>query len=113
MYESLNEAAKAVHKNARNKGWWDGGRQFTDVIALIHSEVSEALDEYRNGHEYTEIYYIGNIGTKPEGVPIEMADIILRVLDFCGHAGIDIEEALRLKMAYNDSRPFRHGGKRA
>jgi len=48
---------------------------------------------------------------KPYGVPIEIADVIIRALNFCGRHGIDIKKAIDEKMAYNKSRPFRHGGK--
>lgn len=48
---------------------------------------------------------------KPEGIPSELADIIIRVLDICGHLDIDIANALADKMAYNETRPYRHGGK--
>ena len=51
-------------------------------------------------------------GRKPEGVAIELADCIIRILDYCGAQGIDVDEATRIKHEYNKSRPYRHGGKR-
>jgi NTP pyrophosphatase (non-canonical NTP hydrolase) len=48
---------------------------------------------------------------KPCGVPSEIADIIIRCLDFSGEHGIDIERAVREKAAYNKTRPFKHGNK--
>lgn len=50
---------------------------------------------------------------KPEGFGIELADVIIRVLDLCRAMGIDIQRCYELKTAYNESRPHRHGGKRA
>lgn len=106
----INEVAKQIHENAVDHGWWDEERGFPEVLALIHSEVSEALEEYRNGHLPTEVY-TGNNG-KPEGIPIELADVIIRVLDYCGYAGIDIDAAISQKHEYNRTRPYRHGGKK-
>lgn len=106
----INEVAKQIHENAVDHGWWDEERGFPEVLALIHSEVSEALEEYRNGRLPTEVY-TGNNG-KPEGIPIELADVIIRVLDYCGYAGIDIDAAISQKHEYNKSRPYRHGGKK-
>lgn len=84
----LNKFAKEVHENARAHGWWDTERSFGEVIALIHSELSEALEEYRNGHTPTETYY--SEGGKPEGIPSELADVVIRVLDWCGHGGREL-----------------------
>lgn len=122
----LNELAKEVHENAVAHGWWKKEPSFGDIISLCHSELSEALEEYRAGKD--EIYYRctrnGNIAHvcdgvcppcnygQPEGIAIELADCILRILDYCGHAGIDIDEAIALKHEYNKTRPYKHGGKR-
>ena len=43
---TINEFAAEVHKNAVDHGWWEGERTFPEIVALIHSEVSEALEEY-------------------------------------------------------------------
>lgn len=119
----LKKLAKEIHDMAVNHGWWELDRSFGEVIALCHSELSEAFEEYRNGHEPTEMYYsskdeVGKpvyspLAGKPEGVPSELADCIIRILDYCEHVGIDIDEAIQIKMKYNESRPYRHGGKRA
>ena len=53
----------------------------------------------------------GETGCKPEGVAVEMIDCILRILDWCAMEGVDVDELLRMKLAYNKGRPYRHGGK--
>ena len=73
-------------------------------------EEIEALEEYRNGHGATEIGLGYNV--KTEGIPTELADVNIRVLDYCGYAGIDIDAAISQKHEYNKSRPYRHGGKK-
>lgn len=108
--KNLNEWAKEIHENAVFHGWWDDEKSFGEIVALCHSELSEALEEYRNGNEPTEIY-TGSDG-KLEGIPIELADVIIRILDYCGYAGIDIDAAITQKHEYNKTRPYRHGGKR-
>lgn len=87
--EFLNTLSKEVHQNAVEHGWWEEERSFGEVIALIHSELSEALEEYRNGHAVTEIYYNGD---KPEGVPVELVDVAIRLLDVVGKNGWELKE---------------------
>lgn len=106
----LNELAKEIHESAIEHGWWESEREFPEIIALCHSELSEALEEYRNGLLPAKIYSLGL--NKPEGIPIELADCIIRILDYCGHENIDIEKALQIKVEYNKTRPYRHGGKK-
>lgn len=112
---TIKEWVKEIHENAKTHGWWDNGeRNFGELLMLIVSEASEALEEYRNGHPVTETYYSTDKQGNPkmEGVPSELADIVIRVCDLCGHYGIDLEAVITEKHAYNKSRPYKHGGKR-
>lgn len=106
---SLNHLAKQCHEVSKSKGWLEETRTFGDLIALMHSELSEALEEFRAGHGFNEIYWLED---KPEGIPIELADCLIRILQFCGTYEVDIDRAYDIKIAYNQTRPHRHGGKK-
>jgi len=109
----INKLSKEAYENTVSHGahgWNDEDRSFGDIIALIHSELSEALEEHRNKKGFTEIYYNDN-NEKPLGIPIELADVVIRVFDVCEKYKIDLEKAIRIKMEYNSKRPFKHGGK--
>lgn len=109
---NLKQLASAIHENATEKGWWmpSTPRSIGDQFSNFHAEISEAWEEYRKGREMNEVYYIDG---KPEGIPIELADCLIRILDTCEAYNIDIEEAINVKMKYNQTRPYRHGGKLA
>jgi len=136
----LNDFAKEIHKNAVQHGWWDVKRTLPEILMLCVSELAEALEEYRNNNPvyYTgcrlnldcTISDIqgatcperslddGAAGIpcphstgKPQGIVVELADCIIRFLDYCGRECIDIETAIREKFEYNKTRPYKHGGK--
>jgi NTP pyrophosphatase (non-canonical NTP hydrolase) len=108
----LNELAKEIYDTACEKGWHDKPVAFGDAIANIHGELSEAFEEYRKGKGLSETYLsFDDPNGKPEGIPSEFADVIIRVLDNCHMYGIDIDLAISMKMQYNKTRPYKHGGK--
>lgn len=109
LANDLNDFAEEVHALAMEKGWWDPAPSFPEIVAMCHSELSEALEAWRKGGDWFGVDYLGD---KPEGVAVEMADCVLRILDWAGREGIDLDEILKLKHEYNKTRPYRHGGKR-
>lgn len=155
-------AQRDVHHTATEKGWWDDPREFGTMIALVHSEASEALEAARladnniadEWYKYTPpapsapipdfakaaVARLAQVAArgymspgapppgpltadengalrragyaKPEGVPSELADIVIRAMDIAEFYGIDLGRAILEKMEYNQARPYKHGGKK-
>lgn len=97
---TLSYLTNACYNNAVERGFHDKPRSFGDDMALIHSEVSEALEEFRASGSPSD-----------ETVAAELADVIIRVCDTAGKFGVDLDLAVKKKMEVNRSRPYRHGGK--
>lgn len=113
----VNEALFQSRNNALQ-------REQGNALMLIVSEAAEALEELRDGRAANKTYYpdghnaedsMGNLNGpwvkagKPEGVPSEIADIVIRCLDFADANGFDLGDILAEKIAYNTGRPFKHG----
>jgi NTP pyrophosphatase (non-canonical NTP hydrolase) len=115
--KSLGEMTGEVLANCKEKGWYDTSVSFGEAMALLHSEVSEALEAWRkwgtdDRTRNAEYYEDGTPALfKPEGVGSEFADIFIRLLDYCSRFGVDLESEYERKMKYNRTRPYRHGGK--
>lgn len=105
---NFNQFALEVHRNAVAHGWWEGPRTFGEIIALCHSELSEALEEFRAKRP---MVYCNGLGTnkacmddecggieclncftdrKPEGIAVELADCIIRILDWLGKEDLNV-----------------------
>ena len=120
----INELAKAAHANQVNKGFVEPGtiRNFGECIALVHSELSEALEGMREGQiepnagekiMITKDLAVGNAESyqKFKKTPgFELADAVIRILGMVEEHGIeDFEWYIRTKMAYNTTREYKHG----
>jgi NTP pyrophosphatase (non-canonical NTP hydrolase) len=102
----FDAVAQEVNQIAIEKGWWKGERNEGELIALMHSELSEALEAIRNGNPPDDKI--------PEftGVEAELADVIIRIMDMAAAKGYRVGEAVVAKINYNKNRPYKHGGKK-
>lgn len=105
---TIREMQKEAASQGAASGWNDRPIEIPEMVALLHSEASEALESWRKGEP---IWWIGE-GGKPEGVAAEIADILIRAAHYAELLSFDLEDAVEKKMKYNKTRPYRHGGKR-
>ena len=109
---NLRELVKRSFQQSKDAGFHDKDEDDHVAIklALVHSEVSEALEAYRDPNE--PAFFWRGEGDKPEGIAAELADVVIRVADLCGMLDIDLDYAVKAKLDYNRTRPYRHGGRK-
>lgn len=123
--KTINELRDKAYTTALEKGWYENEDQLGTRLALIHSEVSEALEADRNGlhcrkqdldlvlaieddNEFKKAFK----ALVKDRFEDELADVIIRILDMSGRLLIDLDGHIAAKMRYNAMREYKHGGKR-
>lgn len=86
-------------------GFGPGGRSDSEFIALVHSELSEALEAMR--HDNPPDKHIPQFSS----IEAELADVVIRIMGYAKARGWNIPKAIEAKMEYNSTRSYRHGGK--
>jgi NTP pyrophosphatase (non-canonical NTP hydrolase) len=122
---NLIELQNKIHKNAKEKGFWDMEHNFGNDLMLIVGELGECSEAHRNG-EFANLKEFENIINSDESVlsyneafrkyvkdtvEDELADALIRILDCAKGWGINLEKHVHYKMKFNESREKLHGKK--
>ena len=121
MKEIINKFCKEIYQVNKEKGFWDDRENLpqlgsltgeesetldkafnAQMLALIHSEISEALEADRKDLMDDKLPH-------RKGLEVELADAAIRIFDMAGGLNMDLGGAILEKLTYNKSRPFKHG----
>lgn len=100
--DDFNDIAVRCHRIAREHGFWDEPRNKGEMIALIHSELSELLEAVRKPGPDHHCPGFDNEA-------IELADAVIRIMDYAVGFGLPIHAAVLAKLNFNETRPHKHG----
>jgi NTP pyrophosphatase (non-canonical NTP hydrolase) len=129
----MEQLIKKAHGMAKEKGFWDSERNKSELLMLIVSELSEALEALRKNHyankkAVDELHRDMQVNLWDDEFNImdgawkaafeaeikssfedELADVAIRLFDLCGGLGVDLDKHIELKMMYNSMRGYKHG----
>ena len=116
IHSEVSEAFDAYRKHGRNMKatWYSVTRRHQDFPQVMETTVLESDDpeillKVREGYNFVNIGKFPDRPPKPEGVPAELADVIIWIMDACEIMGVDLEAAIIHKLNYNRTRDYRHG----
>ena len=126
----INKLAQEIHEGNKARGFYEGEKNIGEMLCLVHSEISEALEADRKGKYFKQSPNIDDFSSDNEFNDVgerywkiefessikdtfedEIADAIIRLLDLAAFKSIDIEAHIKAKMRYNSLRPYKHGKK--
>lgn len=100
----ITALSEAAHRHALAAGFWRDTRNEGELIALAHSELSEALEYIRHGNSVVSDHIPDFLGVEEE-----FADCVIRIADHCAARGYRLGDAIVAKMKFNSTREFKHG----
>lgn len=130
---AVGHLSKVIYDTACEKGWWPShedpevvkvsksnlpkalkeklvdmmvSRNDGEMFCLMHSEISEALEAVRVGNPPDDKI------PEYKGTAAELADVVIRIMDYCHVRGLDLAGAVLAKIEFNKNRPYKHGGKK-
>jgi len=93
----INNLVKLCHGAAKAGNWWDRPRNVGEMLCLIHSEISEAMEGYRKNLKDEHL-------SQRLSIEVELADALIRIFDLAGGLNLSLGEAFAEKLCYNQSR---------
>lgn len=128
FHHNFSKLLSICYYTAQIKGWHDPKKSFGEQILMMHSELSEVIEAYRTKDGDTQSIWfepvqvdiydkdacttVTKVHHKPEGVPVELADVLIRMGDTTKCENLSLLGAFFLKSRFNLTRPRRHGDKK-